>query len=72
MYVFLSTLSLKIRKKIQGAQSKCTWFYLKLNSRHHKGAEEFNGINWLPKKERVEQHVATNVFKYWKILPHSI
>ena len=33
------------------------------------GAKEFKGINWLPTKERVEQRVTTNVFKYWKGTP---
>ena len=30
------------------------------------GAKEFNEINWLPTKERVEQRILTNIFKYWK------
>ena len=59
-------VSTKIRKKIQVTQNKFIRFYLKLNSRHHLGAKEFKEINWLQTKERVEQRVATNVFKYWK------
>ena len=43
----------KIRKKIQVSQKKCICFCLKLNSRQ-------------PTKERVEQCITTNVFKYWK------
>ena len=57
-------VSKKIRKKIQVTQNKCICFCLKLNSRHHIGAKEFKEINWLPTKERVEQRVATNIFKY--------
>ena len=59
-------VSKKIRKKIQVTQNKCIRFCLKLNSRHHIGAKEFQEINWLPTKERVEQRVATNVLKYSK------
>ena len=33
--------------------------------RHHIGANKFKET-WLPTKERVEQRVATNVFKCWK------
>ena len=53
-------------KEIQVTQSKCIRFCLKRNSRHHIGAKEFDEINWLPMKERVEQRIATSVFKYWK------
>ena len=28
-------------------------------------AKEFEELNWLPTKERVEERVATNSFKYW-------
>ena len=50
-------------KTIQVTQSKCIRFCLKRNSRHHIGAKEFDEINWLPTKERVEQRVATSSFK---------
>ena len=30
------------------------------------GAKEFKQINWLLTKENVEQHVVTNIFKYWE------
>ena len=54
------------KHKLQVTQNKCIRFSLKLNSRQHIGAEEFEKINWLPTKERVEQRAATKVFKYWK------
>ena len=54
----------KLRKKIKFTQNKCILFCLKFNSRYHIGAKEFKDINWLLTKERVEQRVATNVFKY--------
>ena len=43
----------------------CVRFCLKRNSRHYIGAKEFNEIKWPPTKQRVEQRVATSVFKYW-------
>ena len=42
------------------------YFCLKIKSQHHIEAKEFQEINWLPTKERVEKRVATNVSKYWK------
>ena len=35
-----------------------------INSRHQIRAKEIRKINWLPTKERVEQRVTINVFKY--------
>ena len=58
-------ISKKIRNKIQVTQNKCIRFCLKPNSGYHIEGKEFQEINWLPTKERVEQRVATNVFKYW-------
>ena len=57
-------VSKKIRKKIQITQNECIRFCLKPNSRHHIGANEFKEINWLLTKEKVEQRIATNDFKY--------
>ena len=59
-------VSKKIKKKIQVTQNKCICFYIKLNSTHHMGAKEFKQINWSPTKEKVEQRVHANIFKYWK------
>ena len=53
----------KMRNKLQVPQNKCIRFCLKLNSRLHIGAKEFKKINWIPTKERVEQRIATRVFK---------
>ena len=52
-----------MRNKLQVTQNKCIRFCLKLNSRLHIGAKEFKKINWIPTKERVEQRIATRVFK---------
>ena len=66
-YACVSYYSLvsKQRKKIQVTQNKCIRFCLKLNSRHHIGANELKDINWLPIKKIVKR-VTTNIFKYWK------
>ena len=39
---------------------------LKLNSRDHVGVKEFREINWIPSKERLEQCVCANIFKFFK------
>ena len=59
-------VSKKIRKKMQATRNKYIRFSLKLNSQHRIEVKEFKEINWLLIKERVEQRVATIVFKYWK------
>ena len=41
-------------------------FLFKTQLKGHIGAQEFKEINWLPTKERIEQRIATNVFKYRK------
>ena len=58
-------LTQKLKNKIQTTQNKCIRFCLNLNPRQHIGINEFREINWLPTKNRVEQRIATNVFKYW-------
>ena len=58
-------LTQKLKNKIQTTQNKCIRFCLSLNPRQHIGINEFREINWLPTKNRVEQRIATNVFKYW-------
>ena len=65
-YACVLLVSKKIRKKIQVTQNKFVCFCSKRNSRHHVGVKEFKEIYWLPTKERVDQRVATNIFKYWK------
>ena len=58
--------SKKIGKKTQVTQNRCICFCIKLNSRHYTEVKELKEINWTPTKESVEQHIATNIFKYWK------
>ena len=53
-------------KKIQICQNKCIRFCLKLNNRDYVGVKEFREINWLPTKERFEQCVCANIFKFFK------
>ena len=38
-------LNEKLKMEIQIAQNKCTWFYLKLDKRHHISSNEFESIN---------------------------
>ena len=52
-------------QKIQICQNKCIRFCLKLKNRDHVGVKEFREINWLPTKERFEQCVCTNIFKFF-------
>ena len=60
--------------KIQVTQNKCIHFCLKLNSRQHIGAKEFNEIKRLPTKERVEQRITTEVLflNIGSVLHHSL
>lgn len=62
---YLVPFSYPENKKIQITQNKWIWFSIKLNSKNHIGTKEFEQINWLSTKERVEQWVAKKVFKYW-------
>ena len=55
----------RLRNKLQVAQNKCIRFCLNMPARSHISHEEFKNINWLPTKDRVDQCIALNVFKYW-------
>ena len=52
-------------KKIQICQNKCIRFCLKLNNRDHVDVKEFREIYWLPTKERFEQCICANIFKFF-------
>ena len=41
-------------------------FLFKTQLKEHIGAKVFKVMNWLTTKERIEQRIATKVFKYWK------
>ena len=62
-------LNKRFVKKFQICQNKCIRFCLKLNNRDHVGVKEFREINWLPTKERFEQCVCANVFKFFRNMP---
>ena len=51
---------------MQATRNRYIRFSVKLNSRHRIEVKEIKEKNWLLTKERVEQRVATIVFKYWK------
>ena len=55
-------VSKKIRKKKEAIQHKRIRFCLKLNSRHHIGAKEFEKINWLQTKRKCR---TTRCHKYF-------
>ena len=58
-------LNKRLSKKIQAAQNKCVRFYLNLKNTAHIGATEFKAINWLPRKNRMDQCVCVNVMKFF-------
>ena len=58
-------LNKRLTKKIQTSQNKCIRYCLKLGNRAHIGIDEFRQINWLPTKERFEQSVCVNIFKFF-------
>ena len=58
-------LNKRLTKRIQTSQNKCIRYCLKLGNRAHIGANEFRNINWLPTKERFEQCVCANIFKFY-------
>ena len=59
-------LNKRLSKKIQSAQNKCIRFYLDLKNTAHVGATEFKAINWLPTKNRIDQHICVNILKFFK------
>lgn len=59
-------LSKRISKRIQSAQNKCIRFYLDLKNTAHIGTDEIKSINWLPVRNRMEQNISSNVFKFFK------
>ena len=66
-------LNKKLKTKLQCAQNKCIRFCLNMSPRSHIGTNEFLKINWLPTKNRVEQCLALNIYKYFnKIAPSYV
>ena len=61
-------LSEKIINKIQTCQNKCIRFCLSMGNRDHVGVDEFKRINWLPTRERFEQCVLVNIYKFFSNL----
>ena len=57
-------LNRKFSRKVQIAQNKCIRFCLSLENRAHIGIDEFRKINWLPTRERFEQCVCLEAFKF--------
>ena len=59
-------LNKRLSKKVQSAQNKYIRFYLNLKNTAHVGATEFKAINWLPTKDRFDQHTCVNIMKFFK------
>ena len=59
-------LNKRLSKKVLSAQNKCIHFYLNLKNTAHVGATEFKSINWLPTKDRLDQHICVNIMKFFK------
>ena len=65
-----TNLNKKLKRKVQTCQNKCIRFCLNMGNRDHIGAQEFKKINWLPTKERFEQCLLVNIYKFFnKIAP---
>ena len=62
-------LNKRFVKKIQVCQNKCIRCCLKLKNRDHVGVKEFRELNLLPTKERFEQCVCANIFKFFNNMP---
>ena len=60
---WLPMLNKRLAKKVQSAQNKCIRFYLNLKNTAHVGATEFKAINWLPTKDRFDQHTCVSIMK---------
>ena len=59
-------LNKRLSKKIQISQNKCIRYCLGLGNRAHIGVKEFEKINWLPSKERVQQCISVSIYKFFK------
>ena len=60
-----TNLQKKLKKKVQISQNKCIRFCLNMENRDHIGVDEFRKINWLPTKERFEQCLLVNIYKFF-------
>ena len=60
-----TNLKKELKKKMQTCQNKCIRYCLNMGNRDHIGVQEFKKINWLPTKERFEQCVLVNIYKFF-------
>ena len=54
-----------MKDKIQITQNKCIRYSLQLDKMTHTSKNEFETLNWLPIKERFNQHINSIVFKHF-------
>ena len=59
-------LNNRMAKKVQSARNNCIHCYLNLENTAHVGATEFEAINWLPTKDRFDQHTCVSIMKLFK------
>ena len=60
-----TSLTQKMKNKIQITQNKCIRYCLQLPKMTHISKNEFETLNWLPVKDRFNQSINTIVFKYF-------
>ena len=68
-----TSLTQKMKNKIQITQNKCIRYCLQLDKMTHISKNEFETLNWLPVKDRFNQSINSIVFKYFtKQYPREI
>ena len=60
-----TSLTQKMKNKIQITQNKCIRYCLQLDKMTHISKNEFETLNWLPVKDRFNQSINSIVFKYF-------
>ena len=59
-----SSLTKKLKHRIQTSQNKCIRFCSQLDKLKHISLEEFEHLNWLPVSHRFKQCIYSTFFKY--------
>ena len=54
----------KLKNKIQTTQNKCVRFCLNLEKMAHISENEFEKLNWLPIRDRINQCILSTTFKF--------
>ena len=59
-----SNLCKKLKNKTQITQNKCVCFCLNLDKMAHISENEFEKLNWLPIRDRINQCILSTTFKF--------